>query len=102
MWFERYAPKDAPAGSVLTWIDQEKRSIQFRRFAPLISTESVPVMPALIAPVFPELAGNFSSMSPRGFEARAVLHLRILKRAAVCDVKEKSRHDSSVTSSALC
>src|SRR5258708_31446644 len=25
MWFERYAPKDAPAGSVLTWIDQEKR-----------------------------------------------------------------------------
>ena len=26
-------------------------------------------MPALIAPVFPELAGNFSSMSPRGFEA---------------------------------
>jgi hypothetical protein len=33
-------------------------------------------MPALIAPVFPELAGNFSSMSPPGFEARAVLHLR--------------------------
>jgi len=61
-------------------------------------------MPALIAPVFPELAGNFSSMSPRGFEARAVLPLRILKRAAVCDVdvKEKSRHGSSVTSSALC
>src|SRR6266852_2528515 len=27
MWFERYAPKDAPAGSVLTWIDQEKRSM---------------------------------------------------------------------------
>src|SRR5260370_7908612 len=25
MWFERYAPKDAPADSVLTWIDQEKR-----------------------------------------------------------------------------
>jgi hypothetical protein len=39
-------------------------------------------MPALIAPVFPELAGNFSSMSPRGFEAPP---LRILKRAAVCD-----------------
>ena len=35
-------------------------------------------MPALIAPVFPELAGNFSSMSPWGFEARAVLPLRIL------------------------
>src|SRR6266487_3512458 len=34
--------------------------------------------------------------------ARAVLPLRILKRAAVCDVKEKSRHGSSVTSSALC
>ena len=50
-------------------------------------------MPALIAPVFPELAGNFSSMSPRGFEARAVLPLRILKRAAVCDVKEKSRRN---------
>jgi hypothetical protein len=28
---------------------------------------------ALIAPVFPKLAGNFSSVSPRGFEARAVL-----------------------------
>src|SRR6266516_7118747 len=35
--------------------------------------ESVPVMPALIAPVFPELAGNFSSMSPRGFEASSLL-----------------------------
>jgi hypothetical protein len=30
-------------------------------------------MPALIAPVFPELAGNFSSMSPRGFEASSLL-----------------------------
>jgi hypothetical protein len=35
-------------------------------------------MPALIAPVFPELAGNFSSMSPRGFEAPPSASLNVL------------------------
>jgi hypothetical protein len=33
---------------------------------------------ALIAPVFPELAGNFSSMSPRGFEAPPSASLNVL------------------------
>ena len=45
---------------------------------PVHKLESVPVMPALIAPVFPELAGNFSSMSPRGFEAPPSASLNVL------------------------